>query len=102
MLMVNAESDADGQARASAFRQGLHELGWTVGRNVQIDYRWGAGEPDRARAYAAELVALSPDAILGAPPTRRGDEPVRKATPATARSAAMTPLRWIVTLRSLR
>jgi ABC-type uncharacterized transport system substrate-binding protein len=44
--------------------QGLRELGWTDGRNVRIDYRWGLGDSDRLRRYAAELVALAPDAIL--------------------------------------
>jgi putative ABC transport system substrate-binding protein len=42
----------------------LQQLGWTVGRNLQIDYRWGAGDADRGRRYAAELVALVPDVIL--------------------------------------
>ena len=46
------------------FAQGLAELGWTVGRNVRIEYRWGAGDLDRFRRYAAELVALSPDVVL--------------------------------------
>jgi hypothetical protein len=36
---------------------------WTEGRNIRIDYRWGVGDPDRARVYAAELVALAPDVI---------------------------------------
>jgi putative ABC transport system substrate-binding protein len=44
--------------------QGLQERGWTVGRNVGVDIRWGAGDPERYRAYAAELVALNPDVIL--------------------------------------
>ena len=47
-----------------AFLQGLQQLGWTDGRNVRIDYRWGAGDADRFRRYAAELVALAPDVIL--------------------------------------
>ena len=47
-----------------AREQHLAELGWTVGRNVRIDYRWGAGDADRTRKYAAELVALAPDVIL--------------------------------------
>ena len=45
---------------------GLAELGWTVGRNVRIDFRWAAGDADNIRKYAAELVALAPDVILGA------------------------------------
>jgi ABC-type uncharacterized transport system substrate-binding protein len=44
--------------------QGLQELGWIDGRNIRIDYRWGAGNTERYRAYAAELVALAPDVIL--------------------------------------
>ena len=48
----------------AAFLQGLQQLGWTDGRNVRIDTRWGAGDADRIRRYAAELVALTPDVIL--------------------------------------
>ncbi len=64
VMVANAESDPEGQARIMAFRQGLRELGWIEGRNVRIDYRWAAGEPDRARTYATELVTLAPDVIL--------------------------------------
>jgi putative tryptophan/tyrosine transport system substrate-binding protein len=64
MLIANAESDPEGQIRAAAFRQDLQKLGWTEGRNIRIDYRWGAAEPDLARAYAAELVALAPDVVV--------------------------------------
>jgi putative ABC transport system substrate-binding protein len=56
--------DPAGQARITAFAQGLQELGWSVGRNVRIDYRWTEGDDERARKYAAELVALAPDVIL--------------------------------------
>jgi ABC-type uncharacterized transport system substrate-binding protein len=56
--------DSEAQARIAAFLQGLQELDWTVGRNVRIDYRWTAGDADRVRKYAAELVALAPDVIL--------------------------------------
>jgi putative tryptophan/tyrosine transport system substrate-binding protein len=66
VLMNYASDDAEGQARLAAFHQGLQQLGWTVGRNVQIDYRWGAGNADRIRKFAAELVALAPDVILSA------------------------------------
>jgi putative tryptophan/tyrosine transport system substrate-binding protein len=66
VLMNLASDDAEGQARLAAFHQGLQQLGWTVGRNVQIDYRWGAGDADRIRKFAAELVALAPDVILSA------------------------------------
>ena len=64
VLMSVAADDPAGQARLAAFLQGLQEFGWSVGRNVQIDIRWGTGEGDRNRQYAAELVALAPDAIL--------------------------------------
>ena len=66
VLMNLASDDAEEQARIAAFHQGLQQLGWTVGRNVQIDYRWGAGNADRIRKFAAELVALAPDVILSA------------------------------------
>jgi putative ABC transport system substrate-binding protein len=56
--------DAQGQARLVAFVQGLQQLGWTDGRNVRIEFRWGAGDADRFRRYAAELIALAPDVIL--------------------------------------
>src|SRR5512133_378496 len=56
--------DPETQARHAAFLQGLQEWGWTTGRNVQIDYRWGASDVDRFRKYARELVALAPDVIL--------------------------------------
>jgi putative tryptophan/tyrosine transport system substrate-binding protein len=64
VLMSSSADDADGQARMAAILQGLEPLGWSVGRNVQIDFRWGAGDLDRFRRYAAELVALSPDVIV--------------------------------------
>jgi putative ABC transport system substrate-binding protein len=59
-----AADDPDGQTRSAAFVQGLQQLGWTDGRNMRIDYRWGAGDADNIRKYAAELVALAPDVIL--------------------------------------
>jgi len=59
-----AADDPDGQVRSGAFLQELQRLGWTDGRNIQIDHRWGAGNPDNMRKYAAELVALAPDVIL--------------------------------------
>src|SRR5262245_54027838 len=64
ILMNRAANDAEGQARLAAFRQGLQPLGWSEGRNVQIDIRWGEDKPDLERKYAAELVALAPDVIL--------------------------------------
>ena len=65
VLMGVAESDPEGQARIAAFRQGLADLGWADGRNLHLDYRWAAGDIDRVRAYAAELVALAPEVLVG-------------------------------------
>jgi ABC-type uncharacterized transport system substrate-binding protein len=64
VIMPFAASDPQAQARNAAFLQGLQQLGWTVGRNVQIDYRWSGGSLDRTRRYATEMVALAPDVIL--------------------------------------
>jgi putative ABC transport system substrate-binding protein len=64
VLLSTAADDAEGQARIAAFLQGLQERSWAVGRNVRIDTRWAAGDADRIRRYAAELVALAPDVIL--------------------------------------
>jgi ABC-type uncharacterized transport system substrate-binding protein len=64
VLMSLAADDAVAQVRNAAFLQGLQEMGWTVGRNVQIDYRWAAGKADDIHKYAAEFAALAPDVIL--------------------------------------
>jgi putative ABC transport system substrate-binding protein len=64
ILMSLAADDKQAQARLAAFLQGLQELGWTDGRNVRIDIRWGTGDSDRNRRHAAELVGLAPDVIL--------------------------------------
>ena len=64
VLIPLAESDAEAQSELSAFRERLQHLGWTNGRNAQIDTRWAAGDVGRIRTYAKELVALQPDVIL--------------------------------------
>src|SRR5262249_12339510 len=64
VLMSAIEGDPTGLQYITTFAQALAELGWSVGRNVRIEYRWGAGDLDRFRRYAAELVALSPDVVL--------------------------------------
>jgi putative ABC transport system substrate-binding protein len=64
VLMLYPESDPQGQLRATAFWQGLEKLGWAVGRNVQIDFKWGLGDADWIRSAAAQLLRLAPDAIL--------------------------------------
>ena len=64
VLMNFAADDPESSARVTALAQGLKKLGWTDGRNVRIDYRWGAADAERGRKSAAELVALAPDVIL--------------------------------------
>ena len=64
VLLSGVESDPDSQARIAAFRRGFTELGWKEGENVQIEYRWSAGQSDLIRRNAEELVALKPDVIL--------------------------------------
>jgi putative tryptophan/tyrosine transport system substrate-binding protein len=59
-----SEDDPEGQRRVSAFLDRLHDLGLTEGRNIRIDYRWGAGDANSIHAYATELVRLGPDVIL--------------------------------------
>jgi putative ABC transport system substrate-binding protein len=63
-LLGTAETDPESQRRIGAFREGLKALGWIEGKNVRLEMRWGAGNPDRMRAYARELVALKPQVIL--------------------------------------
>src|SRR5262249_13912691 len=66
-VIINlAADDPEGHARITAFAQGLQEAGWSTGRNVRIDYRWGGAGADAIAKYAAELVALAPDVILAA------------------------------------
>ena len=64
MLTNLAADDPLATSRVAAFAQAMQELGWTVGRNLRIDYRWGQNDPDRLRKYAAELVALAPEVIV--------------------------------------
>src|SRR5262245_65696319 len=72
VLMNTAADDPTGQARLLAFAQALAQAGWTDGRNVRMDIRWGAGDSERIRRYAAELVALAPDVILASGRTTLG------------------------------
>jgi putative tryptophan/tyrosine transport system substrate-binding protein len=72
VLMGLAADDAEAEDRIAAFEQGLQQSGWTNGRNLQIDYRRGAGDTDSTRRYAEELVALAPDVILASGGTVMG------------------------------
>jgi ABC-type uncharacterized transport system substrate-binding protein len=64
VLVSTAENDPDTQPRVAALKQALQDLGWIEGKSIHVEYRWGAGNADRIRQYAQELVALAPDAIL--------------------------------------
>jgi ABC-type uncharacterized transport system substrate-binding protein len=78
-VLVNLPADdPQAQVRNAALLQGLQELGWTVGRNVRIDFRWGAANAERIRRDAAELVALAPDVLLA--PGTSTLEPLLQAT----------------------
>jgi len=66
VLTPFAADDPEAKARIEAFVHALRQFGWSEGRNLQIDIRWGTGDAERMRHYAAELVALTPDAILAA------------------------------------
>jgi len=77
-LMPNAANDPQVQERNAAFLQGLQQLGWAVGQNIQIDYRWSGGTEDATQKYAAELVSLAPDVIFASGSAAAG--PLRRAT----------------------
>ena len=65
VLATVPSDDSEIQARMAAFHQGLQETGWIVGRNIRIDYRWGAaGDDEQTRKYAADLIALAPEVVL--------------------------------------
>ena len=64
LLLPANPTDPEFQARVGAFLQGLQQSGWAIGRNVQLEYRWTEGNPDNARRYVAELIALAPDVIV--------------------------------------
>src|SRR5262249_12073166 len=64
VLMPQDENDPEPKSRYSAFTQALADLGWTDGRNVRMDVRWGDGDANRMRALAQELVGSQPDIIV--------------------------------------
>jgi ABC-type uncharacterized transport system substrate-binding protein len=78
VLSALAADDPQGQAIIAALVHGLQQLGWADGRNVQIEYRWGAGDANDLRKYAAELVTLAPDVMLATGGTSMG--PLLQAT----------------------
>jgi putative ABC transport system substrate-binding protein len=64
VMMSNAQDDPEGKARATALRQGLHEFGWTEGRNLRIEWYWSGNNLDRIRASTAEIASLAPDLVV--------------------------------------
>ena len=87
-----ASDDPAQQSRVLAFAQTLAQWGWTEGRNVRIDIRWGATDPERVRRYVAETVALAPDVILAVGSAATGGCCSR---PALCRSCSCwSPTRW--------
>jgi len=78
LLLTGAADDPESLARVGAFLQGLQQLGWTDGRNVRLEYRWGSADAERIRKSAAELVALAPDVILVS--GNSGMAPLHRAT----------------------
>jgi putative tryptophan/tyrosine transport system substrate-binding protein len=64
VLTVTKEADPETPLRATAFRQALGKLGWSVGRNLVIDFRWGVGDPNQARAHAKDLIGMMPDVVV--------------------------------------
>src|SRR5262245_34000888 len=78
LLMTQAADDPLAQRRVPAFVQELQKLGWIEGRNIRLERRWHAGDPEQARTFAAELVALAPDVILA--PGAAALEPLLRAT----------------------
>ena len=63
-VLMGPNMDADQQASVSAFVQALQQLGWTNGRNVRIDIRWGGGDPAEIRRHAEDLVAQASDVLV--------------------------------------
>ena len=100
VLMNRAADDREGHARLVAFQQALQQLGWSEGRNMRMDTRWGENDIDRQRRYAAELVALAPDVILasGVSACRHcnmSPAPCRSCSrPSATRSASASSIAW--------
>jgi hypothetical protein len=69
VLMPFAETDPEASQHIATFQKGLENLGWLEGHNLHIDYRWAAGDAERMRIYAAEIVQLAPEVILVSSPS---------------------------------
>jgi putative tryptophan/tyrosine transport system substrate-binding protein len=81
-VLLGTTDDPEGQARVTALKQGLQELGWTEGRNIQIETRFSGADIGRIRADAAQLVALAPDVIVAqSTPVIRALRPATSSIP---------------------
>src|SRR5215813_6205473 len=81
-VLMSVGEDPEGQARFTAFQQGLQKLGWTEGQNLRLDVRWAAGDAALERKFATELVTLKPDVILAtASPTVAALQAVTRTVP---------------------
>src|SRR5215472_1982073 len=92
VLMILAADDPEAQLRTGAFLQGLHDKGWSLGRNVQIDYRWVPGDVSLYPKYAAELLALGPEVILASGASALGAVQQATRTVPTVFVAATDPV----------
>ena len=92
VLMAFDQNDPEGKLRYSAFTQSLAGLGWTDGRNLRMDVRWGRADINRIRAFARELVGLQPDIILtnGGPLAKCG--PLGRSLPGCQNFTALQPI----------
>jgi putative ABC transport system substrate-binding protein len=92
-VLMSADAGDEGKAQLLAFTEELAALGWTDGRNLRMEIRWGGGNVNRASVFAKELVALQPDVILA------------QGTPVTAalqRETRTIPIVFVVVKRNHR
>ena len=101
-VLMGIADDPEGQARVMVFKQALHALGWTEGRNVQFIYRWSAGDVVHARQFAKELVDLRSDVILtNSTPVAVAVRDTTRTTPQyLCRSAIQSPQAWFKAWRA--
>jgi putative ABC transport system substrate-binding protein len=76
--MLYPEKDPQGRLRSAAFQQQLEKLGWTVGVNLQIDFKWGTGDADWVRSATEDVLSREPDVLLA-----NGDAAIKAAQGAT-------------------
>ena len=101
VLMALPADDPETQARLAAFAQGLQQLGWTVGQNVRVDYRWGHGNVD-AQRNASELVTLGPERYIALIPAVPSPHYCRRPAPSRSSSRSLLTQSVAVTSRAWR